>query len=293
MYFSLSHKYVSKREKKDSMKKRVIILMCLLGCLATGCGNKEASGTKTFTASNTDSISNQSNQEQDLDNQTSEVEKKLETQTQTQALEQEPTEKESEKLQYYSPDITNLPDMAQKISENQQGSIGYLVEYAKEKGYQKFALLVSNDSLYDTNLATKLADAQAPFSTSFCLLAYDIDGNYTYFTYSYNETSKTMEITDKPMVNTSNGKKVESIGMIPEGKILYTEIKNKKDDYEIFSTESGNISVRNKAIVKVYLNGVEDSINATFDSFKKTYKKYLSEKEDLVFTNSAEDIRQY
>ena len=36
------------------MKKRVIILMCLLGCLATGCGNKEASSTKTFTASNTD-----------------------------------------------------------------------------------------------------------------------------------------------------------------------------------------------------------------------------------------------
>lgn len=281
------------------MKKRVIILMCLLGCLATGCGNKEASGTKTFTASNTDSISNQNNQEQDLDNQTSEIEKKLETQTQEQtqiqdlAKDTQTTEKESEKLQYYSPDITNLPDMAQKISENPQGSIGYLVDYAKEKGYQKFALLVSNDSLYDTNLATKLADAQAPFSTSFCLLAYDIDGNYTYFTYSYNETSKTIEITDKPMVNTSNGKNVEAIGMIPDGKILYTEIKNKKDDYEIFSTASGNISVRNKAIVKVYLNGVEDSINATFDSFKKTYKKYLSEKEDLVFTNSADDIRQY
>lgn len=283
------------------MKKRVIILMCLLGCLATGCGNKDAANTRTFTASDTDNISNQNNQEQDLDNQTSEVEKKLETQTQeptqepTQTLTQDTqtTEKETEKLQYYSPDITNLPDMAQKISENPQGSIGYLVDYAKEKGYQKFALLVSNDSLYDTNLATKLADAQAPFSTSFCLLAYDIDGNYTYFTYSYNENSKTMEITDKPMVNTSNGKKVESIGMLRGEKILYTEIKNKKDDYEIFSTASGNISVRNKAIVKVYLNGVEDSITATFDSFKKTYKRYLNEKEDLVFTNSAEDIRQY
>lgn len=274
------------------MKKKVIILMCLIGCLTTGCsvsfGNKDTSDTKTFTASSTD---NKTTEKQDLANQTSEVEKKLETQT--QEVTQETTEKESEQLQYYSPNMTNLTDMAQKISENPQGSIGYLVDCAKEKGYQKFALLVSNDSLYDSDLETMLEEAQAPFATNFCLLAYDIDGNYTYFTYSYNANAKTIEVKDKPMVDTSNGKKIESIGYIPDEKILYTEIKNKDNTFEIFSTASGSISVKNKSIVTVYITGLEDSINATFESFNKTYKKYLNEKEDFVFSKTAEDIRQY
>lgn len=199
---------------------------------------------------------------------------------------------EEETDSYDTTEIVNINEMSQEISKNIDGSIGYLLDYAKEKGYQNFAMLTSK-SLYDEELCDKLNKLNVPFSTNFCLLAQNVDNEYSYFRYKYIEASKRMEIEEEPLIDQRKDKSIEMVGFNIEYNLLYTKIISGKDTFEIFSNDSGKIAVRNKLDVTTYINGIDDGIKTTYDSFSKTYAKYMNKLDKIEFSKDAESLRTY
>lgn len=264
------------------MKKRVILSVILLSCVLGGCGIHITPKTEEKPI------------EENLEIETQEERESINDLKNIQSTQIESTETQIEETNIYgSSDIVNLNEMINNISKNVNGSIGYLLEYAQTEGYQNFALLVSNKSLYDEELEILLNKAQVPFDVNFCLLAQNVDNEYTYFRYKYNDLTKNMEIESEPLVDTSKDKKIINIGYIKDNNLLYTEIKSQEDTYEIFSNANGNIAIKNKLSVTSYIKDFKDGITTDYTSFSNIYKKYMESMIKIEFSKNVEELRQY
>lgn len=259
-----------------------LFLVTVIGLSCVGCGIKVEPDVTTPQ----DIKTTQSTQLPDLETHD------VEPVTQEATEQTESTESE-EKTMLDTTDIKNLNEMTQEISKDINGSIGYLLNYAKEKGYQNFALLVSNKALYDEELCSKLEKLDAPFMTNFCLLAQNVDNEYSYFRYKYNEVSKLLEIEEEPLLENTKEKQIETIGYIEEYNLMYTEIVSKDNTFEVFSNASGKIAVRNKLDVTTYIDGIDDGISTSFTTFSKTYDKYLNSMKKIEFSKDMDNLKSY
>ena len=261
-----------------------LFLVIVIGLSCVGCGVKVEPDITTPK----DIKTTQSTQLPDLE--TYDVESETTEQTETT----ESTEIESnETTMLDTTDIKNLNEMTQEISKDINGSIGYLLNYAKEKGYQNFALLISNKALYDEELCSKLEKLDAPFMTNFCFLAQNVDNEYSYFRYKYNEVSKLLEIEEEPLLEETKEKQIDTIGYLDEYNLMYTKIVSKDNTFEVFSNASGKIAVRNKLDVTTYIEGIDDGIPTSFTTFSKTYDKYLKNMKKIEFSKDVDNLKSY
>lgn len=261
-----------------------LFLVTVIGLSCVGCGVKVEPNITTPK----DIETTQSTQLPDLE--TKDVTQKIES---TEAIESTEITEPEETNTFDTTDIKNLNEMAQNISKDINGSIGYLLNYAKEKGYQNFALINSNKALYDEELCSKLEKLDVPFMTNFCLLAQNVDNEYSYFRYKYNSVSKLMEIEEEPLIDNSKEKQIETIGYIDEYNLMYTKIVSNDNTFEIFSNENGKIAVRNKLDVTTYIEGIDEGIQTTFTTFSKTYDKYLNSMKKLEFSKDVDNLKSY
>ena len=267
------------------MKKKVVSLFLVtvigLGCI--GCGVKVEPKATQAPLTQTEVQTETKVQETQIQ----------ETEQATEQATEQDVETTEETNFFATSEITNLNEMVQEISKNVNGSAGYLLDQAKEKGYQNFAMIVSNKGLYDEELCSKLEKLDIPFTVNFCLLAKNVDNEYSYFYYKYNDVNKMMEIEEEPLIDNTKGKVLDSIGFIKEYNLMYTKIISDENTFEIFSNENGKIAVRNKLDVTTYINGVDDGIATSYTTFSKTYDKYIGGMKEVEFSKDIDNIKSY
>lgn len=280
------------------MKKKVVCLLLMLTCIVSGCGvklepntieknvNQEQSVQDNTEQLTLDDISG-TNNEQVLNTESTE------TIQNTEIIEESTESTEVEDVLYQSEEILNLNEIVKEISANTNGSIGYLFEQAKEKGYQNFALMVTNKSLYDNNLVNILEREKVPITVNFCLLTKNVDNEYAYFKYGLNDITKRIEVVEEPLIEKTKEKKISKIGYIEEHNLLYTCINVNDKVLDIFSNENGNIVVQDKSLVTMYVKDFPTSITSSYDNFSTDYKQYMKGMKEIEFSKTVEELKKY